>query len=203
MEKFLKNIKRAGQNRRAGGKIFSKSINVQTKIRPCRGEFLGGNFLPLELWDTLGCFGILWNTLEYFGIALGMIWNTFVRFRYPFQPWLVLNLLILRKNSPLHGLILVCTFIDFEKKFPPARLFHPACLLVLVCSKFHSTHDPEQSIPQHYQSNPKAIPNYSKVFQSIPKYPKTSQSSNGKKLPTQNSPLHVYSILHDYWNWYV
>jgi hypothetical protein len=41
------------------------------------------------------------------------------------------RLLILRKNYPLHGLILVCTFIDFEKKLPPARLFHPACLLVL------------------------------------------------------------------------
>ena len=48
------------------------------------------------------------------------------------------RLLILRKKSTLHGLILVCTFIDFEKKFPPARLFHPARLLVLVCSKFHS-----------------------------------------------------------------
>ena len=61
------------------------------------------------------------------------------------------RLLILRKNSPLHGLIfvctfidfeikrspytsilsyvngliLVCTFIDFEKKIPPARLFPP------------------------------------------------------------------------------
>ena len=33
------------------------------------------------------------------------------------------RLLILRKKSPLHGLIWVCTFIDFEKKFPPARLF--------------------------------------------------------------------------------
>ena len=32
--KFLKNIKRAGQNRRAGGKFSGKSINVQ-----------GGNFL--------------------------------------------------------------------------------------------------------------------------------------------------------------
>ena len=41
--KFLKNIKRAGQNRRTGGKIFSKSINVQTKIRPCRGEFFSQN----------------------------------------------------------------------------------------------------------------------------------------------------------------
>ena len=33
------------------------------------------------------------------------------------------RLLILRKKSPLHGLIWVCTFIDFEKKFLPARLF--------------------------------------------------------------------------------
>ena len=34
-------------------------------------------------------------------------------------------LLVLRKNSPLYSLILVCTFIDFEKKSPPAHLFHP------------------------------------------------------------------------------
>ena len=40
------------------------------------------------------------------------------------------RLLILRKNFPLHSLILVCTFIDFEKKFPPARLFHPARLFI-------------------------------------------------------------------------
>ena len=33
------------------------------------------------------------------------------------------RLLILRKKSPLHGLILACTFIDFKKKFPTARLF--------------------------------------------------------------------------------
>jgi hypothetical protein len=38
------------------------------------------------------------------------------------------QLLILRKKSPLHGLILVCTIIDFEEKFPPARLFRPARL---------------------------------------------------------------------------
>ena len=37
--KFLKNIKHAGQNRHAGGNFFSKSVNVQTKIRPCRGDF--------------------------------------------------------------------------------------------------------------------------------------------------------------------
>ena len=41
--KFLKNIKCAGQNRRAGGNFFSKSINVQTKIRPCRGDFFSQN----------------------------------------------------------------------------------------------------------------------------------------------------------------
>ena len=37
--KFLKNIKRAGQNRSAGGKFSGKSINVQIKIKPSRGEF--------------------------------------------------------------------------------------------------------------------------------------------------------------------
>jgi hypothetical protein len=31
--------KRAGWNRCAGGNFFSKPINVQTKIRPCRGDF--------------------------------------------------------------------------------------------------------------------------------------------------------------------
>ena len=39
------------------------------------------------------------------------------------------RLLILREKSPLHGLILVCTFIDFEKKFPPARLLCPTRLM--------------------------------------------------------------------------
>ena len=34
VEKFLENIERAGRNRRAGGKISGKSVNVQ-----------GGNFL--------------------------------------------------------------------------------------------------------------------------------------------------------------
>ena len=48
---FLKNIKRAGPNRRAGRKIFSKSINLQTKIRPCKGDFFPQNTikpLPIE-----------------------------------------------------------------------------------------------------------------------------------------------------------
>jgi hypothetical protein len=28
-----------GQSKRAGGKILKKTLNVQTKIRPCRGDF--------------------------------------------------------------------------------------------------------------------------------------------------------------------
>ena len=28
-----------GQNKRAGGKILKKTFNVQTQIRPCRGDF--------------------------------------------------------------------------------------------------------------------------------------------------------------------
>ena len=35
------------------------------------------------------------------------------------------RLLILGTKSPLHGLIWVCKFIDFEKKIHPARLFGP------------------------------------------------------------------------------
>ena len=31
--------RRVVQNKHAGGKIVSKSINMQTKIRPCRGKF--------------------------------------------------------------------------------------------------------------------------------------------------------------------
>ena len=41
------------------------------------------------------------------------------------------RLLILRKNSPQHGLILVCTFILFEKKNPPVRLF--SCIYIGIC----------------------------------------------------------------------
>ena len=47
-EKFLKNIKRVGHNRRAGGNFFSKSINVQTKIKPCRVDFLSGKSLNVH-----------------------------------------------------------------------------------------------------------------------------------------------------------
>ena len=43
------------------------------------------------------------------------------------------RLLILSKNSPLHGLIQICMFIDFEKKkIPHSRLLHTACVLVFV-----------------------------------------------------------------------
>ena len=40
------------------------------------------------------------------------------------------RLLILSKKSTLHGLILGCTFIDFKKTVPLARLFPPACILI-------------------------------------------------------------------------
>ena len=49
------------------------------------------------------------------------------------------RLLILRKKSPLHGFILVCTFIDFEKKFPPCTSF-PSCTFIgnwHVCMNIH------------------------------------------------------------------
>ena len=43
--KFSKNIKRAGQNKRAGGKFSGKSINMQ-----------GGNFLEKAVYfDFLNC----------------------------------------------------------------------------------------------------------------------------------------------------
>ena len=44
--KFFKNIKRVVQNRCAGGIFFSKSINVQTKIGLCRGDFFFSKALP-------------------------------------------------------------------------------------------------------------------------------------------------------------
>ena len=37
--------------------------------------------------------------------------------------------IMLRKKSLLQGLILVCRFIDFGEKFPPACLFWPAHLI--------------------------------------------------------------------------
>ena len=57
------------------------------------------------------------------------------------------RLLILRKNSPLHGLILVCTFIDFEKIFPPARLFilHSSPILVCTFINFEKKFPPARS----------------------------------------------------------
>ena len=41
------------------------------------------------------------------------------------------RLLILRKNFPLHGLILVCMFIVFEKKIP-LQVYFPAFLLLFA-----------------------------------------------------------------------
>ena len=60
----------------------------------------------------------------WWGIKAPFDWHTLV-YRIDVHA----RLLILREKSPLHGLILVCTFIDFEKIFPPARLFCPARLM--------------------------------------------------------------------------
>ena len=69
-------------------------------------------FALTMLWNTLGYF---WNALKY----LSEIKRSFS----------TMYVLILRRNSPLHGLILVCNFIDFKKIFHPARLFCPARLI--------------------------------------------------------------------------
>ena len=61
------------------------------------------------------------------------------------------RLLILRKKSTLYGLILVCTFINFEKTFLPARLFHPARLL--VSTFFHYCYNTEQQMTFIFQSS--------------------------------------------------
>jgi hypothetical protein len=67
------------------------------------------------------------------------------------------RLLILRKFSPLHvyfflhsSLILACTFINFEKKFPPARSYlglhvywfwnnFPTCTFISYCTSIRYT----------------------------------------------------------------
>ena len=41
--KFLKNIKRAGQNRRSGGKISLKNIKCAGRNKHAGGKFKGGN----------------------------------------------------------------------------------------------------------------------------------------------------------------
>ena len=106
------------------------------------------------------------------------------------------RLLILRKKSPLYGLILVCTFIDFEKKFPPARLFHPARLLVFVCLRFHSIFDPVQSCPNYSLALPNQSLNNPKQGQSIPNHSKDAMARNcSQKFP----PALSYFGQHVYW----
>ena len=46
--------RRIGPNKRAGGKILKKTLNVQTQIRPCRGDFFlkinkRAGQIPLEM----------------------------------------------------------------------------------------------------------------------------------------------------------
>ena len=65
------------------------------------------------------------------------------------------------KKSTLHGLILVCTFIDFEKKFPPARLLCPtrlmffknfsSCTFIPSCTSIRYTRVQYIYVQQNYQ----------------------------------------------------
>ena len=53
---FKHTNKRAGWNKRAGGIFFSKSINMQTRIRPCRGGFFLkiNKRTSMSIWYTRG-----------------------------------------------------------------------------------------------------------------------------------------------------
>ena len=69
MKKKVETNKRAGWNKRAGRKVFSKLINVQTKIRPYRGEFFpkinkrAGTLIKFEeKFPPKRCFS--WNKKE-------------------------------------------------------------------------------------------------------------------------------------------
>ena len=108
------------------------------------------------------------------------------------------RLLILRKNSLLHVPILVGTFIVFKKKIP----LHVYSILHIYWYWYVQNFTLLMIQNKVFQSIAKAIPKqsqsilkYSKVSQSIPKHPKVSQSSNGKKLPPQNSPLHSLILV--------
>ena len=108
-------------------------------------------------------------------------------------------LLILREKSTLYGLILDCTFIDFEGKFPPVRLFHPARLLILVIHQqsleFMVTFWGKTSIFCKFKpldSHESAVSFKMYPFFLIQRYKYTLFQSYKYK----NFPLHVYYILH-------
>ena len=73
------------------------------------------------------------------------------------------RLLILSKKSPLHGLILVCTFIDFEKKFP----LHVYSILHVYWYWYVQNFTLLMIQNKVFQSIAKAILMFSKVSQSI------------------------------------
>ena len=101
MGKFSENIKRAGRNKRVGGKCSGKSINLQ-----------GGNFLANQWLCWL-----FWFLKFQWHSWCGKI-STILHIYWPLK----------RKFSPA-DLIPPCTFIDFAENFPPARLFRPARLM--------------------------------------------------------------------------
>ena len=62
------------EKKRAGGIFFLKINKRADQNKTVQGGILGRQFHAI---GTLGYFGILWNTLEYFGIALGLLWDCF------------------------------------------------------------------------------------------------------------------------------
>ena len=117
-------------------------INFEKKIPPVRPYFglhvycFWEKFPPCTFIPscTFIDFGIAMSNLEKKGgqwlschalVTLAISW-TYSKF-FPFKALFYTKTtfdhgcncaLVYRKNFPLHGLILVCTFIDFEKKIP-------------------------------------------------------------------------------------
>ena len=54
--------RRIGPNKRAGGKILKKTLNVQIQIRPCRGDFFlkinkRAGQIPIHMQDGINVQG--------------------------------------------------------------------------------------------------------------------------------------------------
>ena len=66
--KFLKNIKRAGQNRRAGGKFLLKNIKCAGRNRRAGGKFSGNSIIvQVEIFFSKGLL-ILYHNMNEIGI---------------------------------------------------------------------------------------------------------------------------------------
>ena len=60
--------RRVGQNKRAGGKILKKTLNLQTQIRPCRGDFFleinkRAGKIPIQMQENKRMGGIFFSKI--------------------------------------------------------------------------------------------------------------------------------------------